>query len=801
MFFVVDGSSQLDDATLAACGARRGFSPNADVVVRSSGQNETLASRGEFDSAECLLPDVAQTIQRLTESLPPEERGHVHWIVQAKVRTRAKGHLSNERRVTPVARDWVAEVEPAPGVRGESLKVAVRRWRQGEPPLTPIKCDLLAKLAKSLREPAAWAGTTRAHMEWVWNGDQIFIVQYDEVDSSRGVRPQSLVADAAAAPSVTGLEVFREATARDFDTYRKLANARLYAELGYKLPSFVVLDDPKTIDQILKGKVSTALHRDLKQLCGAPLVLRTDGVGFGEGKKQMLPRSDELRSVEQAVEWLTKDFRKKIEKCETGDAKLAFLGHHFIPAVASAWCLAHPDRRRVRIEALWGIPEGLYYYSHDVYDIDTGHVDAKRVDSASCRVVHRKVRFKEHFFAPDKNGDWIVHECAAGPDWAPCVSNDKVLSEIAATSRKIAQRENMPVVVMWFIGMPEGVSTHPAIPWYHEEWTAPQDESFRNAPRRNALSREVRVLRRAADLEQLLDDTARGVSVGYVAIDPEEGGIVRERSFIERLAEDASAHGYEVQLRGGVLSHAFYALARHGCKVSCVDLVEQDEGEVEYNKLVRDKIPSNIRSRGEDVESITLRSEALLAALKAKIVEEALEVKDSTNAGAIEEELADVLEVVRAIADVVDLKMSDIEAVRQKKKDARGGFDLGQMLTRTRLPGPIGDIAIDGESRRTVSRADELPLEDTVFNSDLRLDPNVGYERRLSIVVPIGMRSDLAFRDHVVDLPFSTGRPHPMRLTANFSRDKDDIRIKLSIVNGAMQPDLFAQDTRGEDDH
>src|SRR3546814_13450234 len=97
----------------------------------------------------------------------------------------------------------------------------------------------------------------------------------------------------------------------------------------------------------------------------------------------MLPRSDELRSLEAAVEWLKGPFRQSMQSLEAA-TDIVLIGHHFIPAAASAWCQAKPDERRVRVESLWGIPDGIYYYAHDVYDVDTVHVDVE-IGEASCR--------------------------------------------------------------------------------------------------------------------------------------------------------------------------------------------------------------------------------------------------------------------------------------------------------------------------------------------------------------------------------------------------------------------------------
>lgn len=91
-----------------------------------------------------------------------------------------------------------------------------------------------------------------------------------------------------------------------------------------------------------------------------------------------------------------------------------------------------------------------------------------------------------------------------------------------------------------------------------------------------------------------------------------------------------------------------------------------------HNKLVRDKIPDIISSRGEVAEIRTLDDDhEFLNELCKKIIEEAHEVAANPSV----DELADVLEVVRATGKRLGYSMQDIENARVKKAEARGGFD------------------------------------------------------------------------------------------------------------------------------
>lgn len=91
-------------------------------------------------------------------------------------------------------------------------------------------------------------------------------------------------------------------------------------------------------------------------------------------------------------------------------------------------------------------------------------------------------------------------------------------------------------------------------------------------------------------------------------------------------------------------------------------------------KLVRDRIPELIRADGRTPSIRTLDVDEYLAALLDKVVEEANELREAEPDNRVEE-LADVYEIVRAIANRLDLDMSEVIVVADDKRTERGGFD------------------------------------------------------------------------------------------------------------------------------
>ena len=91
---------------------------------------------------------------------------------------------------------------------------------------------------------------------------------------------------------------------------------------------------------------------------------------------------------------------------------------------------------------------------------------------------------------------------------------------------------------------------------------------------------------------------------------------------------------------------------------------------VSYNKLVRDNIPKMIRAQGETPHIRILETEEYLRHLEEKLDEEVGEYHRDKNA----EELADILEVVYALAEANGCSQEELLSVYRKKHDARGGF-------------------------------------------------------------------------------------------------------------------------------
>ncbi|MDR7071675.1 nucleoside triphosphate pyrophosphohydrolase [Fictibacillus barbaricus] len=93
-----------------------------------------------------------------------------------------------------------------------------------------------------------------------------------------------------------------------------------------------------------------------------------------------------------------------------------------------------------------------------------------------------------------------------------------------------------------------------------------------------------------------------------------------------------------------------------------------------YNKLVRDRIPEIIEKNGESFNTIILSEEEYIKELKKKCYEELDEFAAADNDNDAVEELADLLELMHALATVHGTDIHEIERVRKEKAEKRGGF-------------------------------------------------------------------------------------------------------------------------------
>lgn len=101
-----------------------------------------------------------------------------------------------------------------------------------------------------------------------------------------------------------------------------------------------------------------------------------------------------------------------------------------------------------------------------------------------------------------------------------------------------------------------------------------------------------------------------------------------------------------------------------------------------YNKLVRDNIPQIIKDNGsEPIYRVLDDTEYWLYLLK-KDNEELIEVKEAATVKDRLEELADKLEIIRAMAEFNGFTLQDVINEAYNKRNLKGGFKKRLLLEK-----------------------------------------------------------------------------------------------------------------------
>ena len=97
---------------------------------------------------------------------------------------------------------------------------------------------------------------------------------------------------------------------------------------------------------------------------------------------------------------------------------------------------------------------------------------------------------------------------------------------------------------------------------------------------------------------------------------------------------------------------------------------------VRYDKLVRDRIPEIIQAQGQHPVTRILDNASYQEALLAKLAEETREAQEAA-AEDLPDELADIVEVIQALATAVGMSWVQLLALAADKRTRRGGFEGG----------------------------------------------------------------------------------------------------------------------------
>lgn len=107
---------------------------------------------------------------------------------------------------------------------------------------------------------------------------------------------------------------------------------------------------------------------------------------------------------------------------------------------------------------------------------------------------------------------------------------------------------------------------------------------------------------------------------------------------------------------------------------------------IQYNKLVRDRIPEIIEASDKSCKTEILSQQDYINMLDAKLNEELTEYQESKSL----EELADLLEVMEAVVKARGYTWEELLSIREEKRIQRGGFEKRILLKEVQEP--LGNV-------------------------------------------------------------------------------------------------------------
>jgi len=424
----------------------------------------------------------------------------------------------------------------------------------------------------------------RFHLEWLWDGERMWIVQCDTIPELRSAAPRP----GGEAVAIPPLKIFRRPGPDDRDLPKVRCGAD-YLAAGIPHSDLWLLRDVKILRALQVGECSASLVADLDRLADAGVVVRSDYARGSDDFEVLLPRTETEHSAENLAKFL---IHATSLLCGKGVdvADIAFLTHAFIPAGAAAWSLAAPTSAEVRIDATYGLPDGLLYYPHDSY-----HVSLRRES------VRRRIRAKHTILLCDDDGTWHGAELGAPWDWRSTLSDAEALN-IARISKQLADHLGRSVETMFFVRALTADGIVEALPWVHRVHHVGAISIAATESHFPTWSVEVRNSQQLP----LLNEAFAAIEAGErlrVRLKP-DGEVLHDATFLESLIAALDPDRCTVDLSGSALSHVYYELQRAGVQVRTTDPLGPSDAEaVSFNKLVRDSIPEMIAAKGEQVSA------------------------------------------------------------------------------------------------------------------------------------------------------------------------------------------------------
>jgi predicted house-cleaning noncanonical NTP pyrophosphatase (MazG superfamily) len=671
-FFVVRRGLTFDpalDHLLALC---HSDSASQGLIVRSNALSEDTASvRGTYISV-LVAADAGVVREGIEEVLaqPTRPGDDMLAIVQLTMRCAAKGHLSNERHVAERRTQWVVEEETPKS--SSSFRPLTGRDKGNE----GLDAGNRAQVRTALRHVAFRLGghEHRLHCEWVWDGRRVWIVQRDSVPDAHGGPVHAFLASRArrrVASQRPNTKLIGRLDVQQTVNWSKLSKPMTFEALGMPTAEVWHLGGDAFLAEEAKGFARVIADLEALLTLG-PIVVRCD-VRASRGYSDLsLPTSDPVEQAGDALQFMRRTAANYFAEPVVRPEDWAFLPAVLVPARVSIMAQAKPGGQRVRLDALWGYPDGVGLLAHDKWshDIFPDEVDERRAHKDSC-------------FMYLQGRGWCFERVPAPHDWGHCINGAE--ARIASSwARRLADHLDREVQLMVLARIDGARGADAMLPWHYTDHEVP----FGRTHVAMVPSTGIASISRPEELDAVDLSRHRGV-----LLRPQVGWH-RDREFLMAVGASASAADVPVYFQGSVLGHPYYLIKSAGAVVVPVGQNEPEGVHIEYNKLVRDRIPDIVRGTGGSVRAVRASPEEAEWLLRQKLVEEAFEVAEAVGDEVVEE-LADLAETVLALCRHAGIEPGEVERARRDKRAARGGFDHVVYLQTTSSTPPEGDERLE----------------------------------------------------------------------------------------------------------
>lgn len=740
-----------------------------NFIVRSSAKFESFEERGYYKSSigniskEKLEETIYETWFENVKNIQkfPENRFAI--IIQEYKKPGLNGHISNERRISRNKNNFLLEIVDDKGnVQSSTFSVNSSKIKSeiDFSNANSLMCSNKTEIINTIKLLSKYLSKdqNRRHIEWVWNNRNIWIVQNDiEIENTIDSQPGSKWKISTKIKGDKELISFSYLS-NVKKSWAKIKCVKTFYECGLPKGEIYILEDPSIIFSLSIGVLNKQLEEDIEWLLQYPIVIRMDKLNSDGYSNLMLPRTETLTEKSSVIAFLFKYSKEFIEGGLTSD-DFCFLLHRYINAQACALAFSKPQIPKVRIDSTWGIVDGLYYHPHDSFEVNL-----------SDETVKKKIRCKTEFLDIDQNGKW--HSIKAGTkwDWAESLTQNELI-DIAKFNTTISKSLGKPVTVMYFVNVDSATGYPRILPWFY---TTEEITNFGEKFTDIIFSETRELIQSEEDFQKLLLKYTGEEKIKFTIKLKLTVEILRYKNFIEKVGLYAKDKNIPIELEGSILSHTYYILKKIGARVKCIDPFNPVYGKQEFYKLVRDKIPVNIQSKGERTSTVNIDSHQLLNFLKEKAVEEVLEFFWESDKDKIIEEMADIFEVLRSTCKIFGIDIKEIEKIAEAKNENKGAFDNGLLLLDTTESSLIEIVDTDEKQNKkhTVStkalkhKREKMKIHASSSDNSISLPYIIGgFESNLSSTGNI--KFQVEFENRLVEIIYSnTG------IKINFVRDK-----------------------------